>query len=60
MAKYKITCNNLKWVESQRDELDFKAVAYTDSEDVANKYKSNTLHTGGKPMFEVEEIKESK
>ena len=37
MAKYKITCNNPKWVDDHYDELEFKAVAFTDDEYLAQK-----------------------
>ena len=56
MAKYKITCNNPKWVDDHYDELEFKAVAFTDDEYLAQKYSTSGLHTGETPLFEVEEV----
>lgn len=56
--KYKIICNDPKYVDKNYKGLDFVAVAYTDDDTLANRYMSNSMTTGGKPLFEVEEIEE--
>ena len=54
---YKITCNNVAYLRSNRyRDAEFKGVAYTDSEEIANDFRHNGMMTGGEPLFEVEEV----
>lgn len=56
MARYKIICNDPKWARSKYDDLEFKAVAYTEDAEKAEKYRSSAMASGNTPLFEVEEV----
>lgn len=57
---YKITCNNVSYLKANNyGGAEFKGVAYTDSEEIANEFAHNGLSTGGTPLFEVEEVTEA-
>lgn len=54
---YKITCNNVSFLKAKKySGVEFKGVAYTDSEEIANEFKNNGLMTEGEMLFEVEEV----
>lgn len=56
---YKINCNNISYLKSNDyNGAKFKAVAYTDNEEIANEFAHNGLSTGGTPLFEVEEVED--
>ena len=53
---YKITCKDVTFLRSKNyRNAEFKAVAYTDDEEIANDFRNNSLTSGGEPLFEVEE-----
>lgn len=56
MARYKIICNDPNWVRAIYDGLEFKAVAYTEDAEKAEKYRSSAFASGGTPLYEVEEV----
>lgn len=56
--KYKITCDDPDFVGKRYHNVDFKAVGYTDSEEVADEFKNLGYHHGGVPIFHVEEVTE--
>lgn len=56
---YKITCNNVSYLKANNyNGAEFKGVAYTDNEEIANEFKHNGMTTAGAPLFEVEEVEE--
>lgn len=55
--KYKIVCDNPEFV-GKHYYVDFKAVGYTDSDDVADRFKNSGYHHGGVPIFHVEEVEQ--
>ena len=54
---YKITCNNVSYLGVKKyNGVEFVGVGYTDSEEIANEFKNNSMGTGDLPLFEVEEV----
>lgn len=59
MAKYKIVCNEPKWVDKNYKGVDFVAVGYTDDESIAEDFRNNGLHSGDTPLFDVTVVNDS-
>ena len=61
MSKYKIVCNDVDFlgrstIGNEYHGATFEGVAYTDSAAVANRFRNEGWHHGGKPIFEVYEV----